>query len=68
MHVYIYVFKFSVKKTLSKCIGLIYRIYTHVTSVKTTYYRNVQNKFKKNQNNDSFFFSLYLGGVYTKQR
>lgn len=47
MHVYIYVFKFSVTKTPSKYIGLIYRIYIHVTSVKTTYYRNVQNKLKK---------------------
>lgn len=65
MHVYIYVFKFSVTKTPSKYIGLIYRIYIHVTSVKTTYYRNVQNKLKKNQNNDSHsFFTLFRGRVH----
>lgn len=46
-------FKNARTKTPSKYIGLIYRIYIHVTSVKTTYYRNVQNKLKKNQNNDS---------------
>lgn len=66
MNVYIYVFKFSVTKTSSKYIGLIYRIYIHVTSVKTTYYRNVQNKLKKNNKTmiPILFFTLFKGRVH----
>lgn len=65
MHVYIYVFKFSVTKTPSKYIGLIYRIYIHVTSVKTTYYRNVRNKLKKTKTMiPIFFLTLFRGRVH----